>query len=99
MAYVEQSNAEPRSRSFVALAVAATVALALVVRIVGAHSRFLNADECMHYLYSLQPSFRATYESSLHTAHPPLLILLIHYWSKISSDELFLRIPSPLACG
>lgn len=97
MAYVEQSNAEPRSRSFVALAVAATVALALVVRIVGAHSRFLNADECMHYLYSLQPSFRATYESSLHTAHPPLLILLIHYWSKISSDELFLRIPSVLA--
>lgn len=66
----------------------------LAVRLISAHSKFLNADEAMHYLYSLQPSFAATYQASLRTTHPPLLIILLHYWGMISSTEFFLRIPS-----
>src|SRR5215475_483626 len=73
------------------------IAIGLVVRLLGAHSRFLNADEAMHYLFSIQPSFLATYQATLHTAHPPLLIILLHYWSLISSSEFFLRIPSVIA--
>src|SRR5215813_4377172 len=73
------------------------IALALIVRLLGAHSRFLNADEAMHYLFSIQPSFLATYQATLHTAHPPLLIILLHYWSQICSAEFFLRIPSVIA--
>src|SRR5215470_6804647 len=73
------------------------IAIGLVVRLLGAHSRFLNADEAMHYLFSIQPSFLATYQATLHTAHPPLLIILLHYWSQISSSEFFLRIPSVIA--
>jgi len=80
-----------------ALAAAALIVLGLIVRLIGAHSRFLNADEAMHYLFSLQPSFTATYQATLHTAHPPLLIVLLHYWSYISSSEFFLRIPSVIA--
>src|SRR5215475_4477147 len=80
-----------------AFATPALIVLGLIVRLAGARSRFLNADESMHYLFSIQPSFLATYRATLHTAHPPLLIILLHYWSYISSSEFFLRIPSVIA--
>src|SRR5207248_11746267 len=69
----------------------------LRVRLFAEHSRFLNADEAMHYLFSLQQSFIATYQASLHTARPPLLIIVLHYWSLISSSDFLLRIPSVIA--
>src|SRR5262249_42054209 len=75
----------------------AIIVIALLVRLGGAYSRFLNADEAMHYLFSLQPSFIATYRASLWTAHPPLLIILVHYWSLISNADFFLRLPSVMA--
>jgi 4-amino-4-deoxy-L-arabinose transferase-like glycosyltransferase len=80
-----------------ALAPWALILIALLVRLAGAYSRFLNADEAMHYLFSLQPSFIATYRATLWTAHPPLLLILVHYWSLISSSEFFLRLPSVIA--
>jgi hypothetical protein len=85
------------SKHFAAIAPAAIILAAFVVRLAGAHSRFLNADEAMHYLFSLQPSFLATYNASLRTAHPPLLIILLHYWGMVSNTEFFLRIPSVIA--
>src|SRR5436309_6500353 len=100
MASTSESNASARaawSRHLAAIAPPALVLAGLLVRLVGAHSRFLNADEAMHDLFSLQPSFSATYQASLHTAHPPLLIILLHYWGMISSAEFFLRIPSVIA--
>jgi predicted membrane-bound mannosyltransferase len=86
-----------QTKRFEAYSAPVLIALGLVVRLLGAHSRFLNADEAMHYLFSIQPSFQATYQATLHTAHPPLLIILLHYWSRISSSEFFLRVPSVLA--
>lgn len=80
-----------------AWATPALTVLALIVRLAGARSRFLNADEAMHYLFSIQPFFLATYRATLHTAHPPLFIILLHYWSRLSSSEFFLRIPSVIA--
>jgi uncharacterized membrane protein len=80
-----------------AFAPAALILVGFLVRLAGAYSRFLNSDEAMHYLFSMQPSFTATYHASLHTAHPPLLIILLHYWGLISSAEFFLRIPSVIA--
>jgi hypothetical protein len=97
MTYTLESNPAPRpawTRRITAIAPATLILTALLVRLAGAHSRFLNADEAMHYLFSLQPSFIATYHATLRTAHPPLLIILLHYWSMISSTEFFLRIPS-----
>lgn len=69
----------------------------LVARLISAYSKFLNADEAMHYLLAMQPSLSDAYRASLGTAHPPLLILLLHYWEMISRSELFLRLPSVLA--
>ena len=100
MASTSESNAPARvawSRPLAVIAPPALLLVGLLVRLVGAHSRFLNADEAMHYLFSLQPSFIATYQASLHTAHPPLLIIVLHHWSLISSSEFFLRIPSVIA--
>jgi len=93
----ESISAPPSLASKMArFAPAGLVLAGLAARLISAHSKFLNADEAMHYLYSLQPSFAATYQASLRTTHPPLLIILLHYWGMISSTEFFLRIPSAL---
>jgi 4-amino-4-deoxy-L-arabinose transferase-like glycosyltransferase len=70
---------------------------AVVVRLIGAYSKFLNADEAMHYLLAIQPSLADAYRASLGTAHPPLLIIFLHYWGMISRSEFFLRLPSVVA--
>src|SRR6185437_8034580 len=69
----------------------------LAVRLIGAYSRFLNADEAMHYLLAMQPTLPGAYRASLGTAHPPLLIIFLHYWGMISHTEFFLRLPSVIA--
>lgn len=71
--------------------------LGFLLRVFQAHYRFLNADEALHYLLSLQPSLSATYRATLTTAHPPLLIVLLHYWGMLGHSEFFLRIPSLIA--
>ena len=58
---------------------------------------FLNPDEAAHYMLSVQPSLALAYKASLTTAHPPLLILLLHYWQAIGNSEVILRLPSVLA--
>jgi hypothetical protein len=73
------------------------VAGGLLARLFSARGKFLNADEAMHYLLSIQPSLRATYNASLNTTHPPLFIIFLHYWGMISSNEFVLRLPSVLA--
>ncbi|HEY7095533.1 MAG TPA: glycosyltransferase family 39 protein [Terriglobales bacterium] len=58
---------------------------------------FLNPDEAAHYLLSVQPSLKLAYQASLTTAHPPLLILLLHVWQIVGHSEIILRLPSVLA--
>jgi len=70
---------------------------ALVVRAVPAWFTFLNPDEVLHYLLSSQPSLAATYEATLTTAHPPLMIVLLHYWQMLGRSEFVLRLPFMLA--
>lgn len=62
-----------------------------------ARSTFLNPDEALHYLLSVQSSWQATYQATLTTAHPPLLIALLHGWRMLGHSELVLRLPSLLA--
>jgi uncharacterized membrane protein len=68
-----------------------------LVRAIWAASVFLNADEAMHYVLSNQPSFALTYQATLSTAHPPLFIIMLHYWSHLGASEFILRLPSLLA--
>lgn len=66
----------------------------LLLRLFHAEFRFLNADEALHYLLSIQPSLKLAYRATLTTAHPPLLILLLHYWGVLGRSEVWLRFPS-----
>jgi hypothetical protein len=68
-----------------------------VARLVLAHRTFLNPDEALHYLLSAQPSLALVYKASLTTAHPPLLIVFLHYWRLLGNSEFVLRLPSVLA--
>src|SRR5256886_11665511 len=70
----------------------------LAARLLLAHLTFLNPDEVLHYLLSAEPSFDMAYKASLTTtAHPPLLIVLLHYWRLLGNSEFVLRLPSVLA--
>jgi 4-amino-4-deoxy-L-arabinose transferase-like glycosyltransferase len=71
--------------------------LGLLVRLWWAGAVFVNPDEALHYLLSLQPDLQTTYQATLTTAHPPLYIVLLHYWGYLGNSELFLRLPSVLA--
>lgn len=78
--------------------------LPLVILIAGFGARlfeawryFLNPDEALHYLLASQSSLSLTYKAALTNAHPPLLILVIHYWRLLGQSELVLRLPSVLA--
>jgi hypothetical protein len=68
----------------------------LVVRLGVAWGTFLNPDEALHYLIANQASWRAAYQASLTTAHPPLLILLLCFWRTLGVSEFVLRLPSVL---
>jgi hypothetical protein len=74
-----------------------------IARLIPAWRLWLNADEALHYLLSVQPSLALTYRASLTTAHPPLLIVFMHYWQRLGTTEFILRLPSVLAgtaaCG
>ncbi len=67
------------------------------LRLFHASYRFLDADEVLHYSLSVQSSLVDTYKASLTTAHPPLLIIFLHYWGALNHSELWLRLPSVLA--
>src|SRR5438128_3301593 len=56
------------------------VACGVVPRLILARETFLNPDEALHYLLSDQSSLAMAYKASLTTAHPPLLVLVFHYW-------------------
>ncbi len=96
-------TADARKRSASPWVPWSLLAAGFLARLVLARSVFLNADEALHYLLSVQPSFALTYQATLTTAHPPLLIVLLHYWSLLGTSEWILRLPSVLAgtafCG
>jgi len=71
----------------------------LGIRLWFAHAFFLNPDEALHYLLSLEPDLRTTYEATLPTSHPPLYIVFLHYWGYLGHSEFFLRLPSVLAAA
>src|SRR5581483_6510414 len=85
----QRSTAEICKRVFVPLFFAAGFLLRLRL----AWLTFLNPDEALHYFLSRQPSLKLAYEASLTTAHPPMMILLLHYWSLVGRSEFFLRLP------
>jgi hypothetical protein len=73
------------------------IAAGLFLRLRLAWLTFLNPDEALHYFLAHQSSLKLAYEASLTTAHPPLMILFLHYWSLLGRSEFFLRLPFVIA--
>ena len=69
----------------------------LLLRLFEAWSYFLNPDEALHSLLASHNSLKQTYAATLTTAHPPLLIVMLHYWGRLGHSELMLRLPSVVA--
>jgi hypothetical protein len=66
-------------------------------RLIEAKWYFLNPDEALHNLLASQPTVGLAYQAHLTTAHPPLLLLVLHYWRSLGQSALLLRMPSVLA--
>jgi len=66
-------------------------------RLWSAHRIFLNPDEALHFQIANQASWSLAYCASLTTAHPPLLIFLMHFWRGLGTSEFVLRLPSVIA--
>jgi 4-amino-4-deoxy-L-arabinose transferase-like glycosyltransferase len=73
------------------------IAAGLFLRLRLAWLTFLNPDEALHYFLAHQASSKLAYEVSLTTAHPPLMILFLHYWCHLGRSEFFLRLPFVIA--
>lgn len=71
--------------------------LGLIARLFQAQQYFLNPDEALHNVLASPSSLSVTYRAALTNAHPPLLILVLHYWRWLGHSELWLRMPSVLA--
>src|SRR5205807_3684073 len=82
---------ETRTRRRTLLLPLCLVACGIVPRLILAHETFLNPDEALHYLLSDQSSLAMAYEASLTTAHPPLLVLVLHFWRVLGRSELAMR--------
>ncbi len=68
-----------------------------LVRLWAAHGTFLNPDEALHFQVANHVSWASAYQASLTTAHPPLLIFVLHWWRGLGTSEFLLRIPSVIA--
>ena len=79
------------------LAAGIVVLLAFLARLWAAHGTFLNPDEALHFQIANQISWAQAYEASLTTAHPPLLIFVLHFWRGLGTSEVVLRLPSVIA--
>ena len=73
------------------------VAAGFLLRLKAASGTFLNPDEALHFAIANQSSLAAAYRASLTLAHPPLLIVVLHFWRTMGTSELVLRLPSVIA--
>ncbi|MGB8061151.1 MAG: glycosyltransferase family 39 protein [Candidatus Sulfotelmatobacter sp.] len=79
------------------LIAAAVIALGLIWRLWLAQATFFNTDEAWHFSLADQSSAWLAYKASLTISHPPLLILMLHFWRALGTSNLMLRLPSVLA--
>jgi hypothetical protein len=56
------------------------VALGLATRLLAARRSFVIFDETLHFQLASPASVLGVYRASLTSAHPPLFVLLLHFW-------------------
>ena len=79
------------------LIAAAVIAFGLIWRLWLAQAMFFNTDEAWHFSLANQSSARLAYNASLTISHPPLLILMLHFWRALGTSNLMLRLPAVMA--
>src|SRR5215470_8210584 len=73
------------------------LALGFFVRLWHATGIYLNPDEALHFFVANKVTWWQTYQASLNTSHPPLLIFLLRVWRGLGTSEVMLRLPSIIA--
>ena len=91
------SRAEAIFEGHIAPIAAGVIALGLLWRLWLAQATFFNTDEAWHYSLSTHSSAWLAYKASLTISHPPLLILIEHFWRALGTSNLMLRLPSVIA--
>ena len=76
------------------LSVGIVLLAGLCARIYQAYAYFFDPDEALHTLLASYNSTPLTFKATLTTAHPPLLIIFLHYWRFLGHSEFMLRLPS-----
>ena len=69
----------------------AALAISFALCFLKAGRTYLNPDEAHYFQMSIPNGLRDLYQSALGTHHPALYIMLMHWLSKISEQELALR--------
>ena len=91
------SRLDSRFEEHAAPIAAAGIALGLIWRLWLAHATFFNTDEAWHFSLANRGTAGLAYKASLTISHPPLLILLLHFWRALGTSNLMLRLPSVIA--
>jgi uncharacterized membrane protein len=73
-------------------AAALLVALGAAARLRAARGPFLTPDEALHLKIAGAPGVLDVYRTSLDNAHPPLFVLLLHFWKAAASSDWALRL-------
>ncbi len=71
---------------------AALVALGAAARLRSASSPFLAPDEALHLKIASGAGVAEVYRQSLYNAHPPLFVLLLHFWKGVAHSDWTLRL-------
>ncbi len=80
------------------LTAALLVGLGLLARLLAARGPFRTPDEALHLRMAGAADVGAVYRESLGNAHPPLFVILLHFWKAIAASDWSLRL-LPVAFG
>ena len=70
--------------------VAAALLIGLAMRLRLANATYLELDEAYHVWLAV-PGFPDLWRTAHQPTHPPLFIVLLHFWRKLSESEIWLR--------
>jgi hypothetical protein len=73
-------------------AAALLIGLGIAARLRAARAPFLTPDEALHLQIAGAGSALEVYRASLDNAHPPLFVLLLHFWKRAVDSDFALRL-------
>jgi hypothetical protein len=87
-----ESRIEARFRAHGGAIAAVIGTLGVAARLLSARGPFRTPDEALHLLIASGASASEVYRNSLYNAHPPLFVVLLHYWKGVAHSDFALRL-------